>query len=88
MMAFDRVCDKIYFYDNSSEILDDKEQTLSNAKLVAVKQNGEFSIIKDSYASQVIDQYKIQKEYENTNKYKIDLFIILNHQNYSIKSRA
>lgn len=67
------VCDKIYFYDNNSEILDDKEQTLSNAKLVAVKQNGEFFTITDSYANEIIDKYKIQKEYKNINKYKIDL---------------
>ena len=67
------VCDKIYFYDNNSEILDDKEQTLSNAKLVAVKQNGEFFTIIDSYANEIIDKYRMQKEYENTNKYKIDL---------------
>ncbi|MBP3676370.1 MAG: hypothetical protein J6I71_07820 [Campylobacter sp.] len=67
------VCDKIYFYDNNSEILNDKEQTLSNAKLVAVKQNGEFFTIIDSYANEIIDKYRMQKEYENTNKHKIDL---------------
>lgn len=40
---------------------------------MAVKQNGEFFTIIDSYANEIIDKYKMQKEYENINKYKIDL---------------
>lgn len=34
------ICDTIYFYDNSSVILDEQKQQLSNLKLVAIKENG------------------------------------------------
>ena len=42
---------------------------------MAVKQNGEFFTIIDSYANEIINKYRMQKkEYENINKYKINLF--------------
>ncbi len=47
---------------------------MKNAKLVAVKQNGKFFTIIDSYANEIIAKYKIQKEYKSINKHEIDLF--------------
>ena len=35
-------CEEIYFYDNSSEILNEEDQKFSNLRLIAKKENGQI----------------------------------------------
>ena len=63
------LCEEIYFYDNSREILNEEDQKFSNLRLIAKKENGQIIMLgKVSWLEDVIknvsEDYSAAKEFQ------------------------